>query len=364
MLPDTCYATSAVERNIVTEIINTFKKETDNWFNVARNAATSLFYLCISLEIVYLGIKSVLSQDEMKDILKSFVFSLLAASFFMAVINNYQEWTGMIIGGLESFGGDMANIKGKSDNPFQLGLDIITIINDQVSDLGWEEMGIIIAMYLASFILIICFSLITARIIVIKCEAIVATIAALIIIPFGATSFFREYAINTMRYVVAVAFKLFTMQLIIGVGFGFLAEIGTGFKAEMSDVGILIGFSIVLLTISNTIPETVASLINNASGGSGAGIMSSVRTVSSVVTAAASLGAGAAKGGVGLAKGLSAAKGIAQAEGASGFAGVAKGMGKAMMDARKQGQQNQNQNSMRSIMENRMAEINALRNGG
>jgi type IV secretion system protein TrbL len=49
-------------------------------------------------------------------------------------------------------------------------------------------------------------------VIVIKCEAMITMTAALIMVGFGASGLFRDFAVNILRYAFAVAFKLFVMQ--------------------------------------------------------------------------------------------------------------------------------------------------------
>ena len=49
--------------------------------------------------------------------------------------------------------------------------------------------------------------------------------ASSILIGLGATSFLREYAVNALRYVFAVAFKLMVMQLVMGVGINFITQL-------------------------------------------------------------------------------------------------------------------------------------------
>ena len=69
-----------------------------------------------------------------------------------------------------------------------------------------------------------CFALMTAQIVLIKCEAYIAMNAAVLLLGFGGSSLLKEYAINTMRYALSVAFKLFVMQLVLGIGMSFISD--------------------------------------------------------------------------------------------------------------------------------------------
>lgn len=97
-----------------------------------------------------------------------------------------------------------------------------------------------VALLLAALVVMVCFALISAQVVFIKCEAMIAMMAALILVSFGGSSFLKDYAVNALRYVLAVAFKLFVMQLVLGVGLAFIQDFDTS-TAELQDIFIVIG---------------------------------------------------------------------------------------------------------------------------
>jgi type IV secretion system protein TrbL len=315
------------DAGIVAEIVKTFYTEANSWFSIFQNVARNVFYWVAVLEIAYIGIRSVLGLADIKDTIKEFMLMLLAAGFFLAVINNYQEWSNMLIRGLYNTAGQVIPLQASSDNPFKTGLELLSVINQQVDGLSFmSDGGQIFALYIASFIVLVCFALITAQIIIIKCEAIIAVTASVILVAFGATKFLRDYAINTIRYIFSVAFKLFVLQLIIGVGFGFINRI-KNVEMDMNGIAVTIGFVVVLFAITRTLPDTVAGIINGAHTGSGGATMQS--------TTGAALGAlmGSAAGAYTGASAVKTSHELAKAEGASGFSNTAKSMGKNLLNA-------------------------------
>lgn len=330
-----------MDTSVISRIVQTFNDKTSAWMGKAQDYARTLFYWCFVLEIAYIGIRASISVADIKETLQNFVMAVLTAFFFLAVINNYEAWSYALIHGLQSAADTMSGLEKASDNPMKSGLEIASTILSKMS--MWSP-GQAVAFLLTGAFVVICFALITAQIIVIKCEALIAMLAACLLLGLGATKFFREYAINTIRYVFSVAFKLFTMQLILGIGYTFIDEIKVG-DADWATLFTVMGFSIVLLTLVKILPETVGGIISGSHAGSGGGLMKMVVT-------GAALAAGAAIGGAKGVQAVNNAKNVAQGEGAKGFAGVAKGMGSAMMSARHQA--GMNKTSMGGELKNRL----------
>ncbi len=176
---------------------------------------------------------------------------------------------------------------------------------------------------------------------------------AIILLPLGASSIFRENAINTVRYVLSVAFKLFALQLIIGIGFAFVDDLRS-VEADMMSIAVIVGFSVVLLAVSQVIPETVGGLISGTHTGSGTGLKGALGM-------AGAIGLGAVGGAVGGSLAVGRASQIAKAEGAKGIGGMAKGTFGALRSA--QHQANVRRTSMGTEIKDRLNTIKELKKG-
>ncbi len=350
-IPTLCFANA--DADIVTRIVNEFNTQTKSWYKVVQKFALNLFYFVVGFEIIRMGIMGLLTKPDLAEIVKKFTLTILAASFFLAVINNYQEWSAMLINGLYELAGAMTKLETQSSNPFIVGLELLKKINIRIDALDIDEVGLTIALYIASFIILVCFSLITANIIVIKCEAMIATTAALVLVPLGASELFREYGINTIRYILSVAFKLFVLQLIVGIGFDFIEQVKFT-TSTMSDISVVLGFVVVLLVISKSLPDTVGSIVNGSHVGSGGGLGGAMKAVGAVALGAVG---GAIAGGM---MGYRAGK-IARADGAKGIKGTAFGAVKAMYHANHQA--SVRRTSMGTELKDRLQTINDLSKG-
>ena len=272
--------------NIVSDIVTEFKEQTDKWYGKIQIVATNLFFLIILFEFLWTSTKAALQQMETKDYLINFTMIIVSGLFFLAIINNYQEWSQYIIFGLQKVAGNLTPTYTNEDNPFVVASKFFQIIEKQIEANGWGAVAMALGLLITGLIIGICFALITAKMIVIKCEVMIGLLAGMLLIPLGASQMFREYAINVIRYAVSVGFKLFTMQLIIAVGYGFMDKLVLGFEPKYYIMFICIAFSLILLCIVFTLPDTIASLVSSAHGSSG-NMLQALNTVANTVTATA-----------------------------------------------------------------------------
>lgn len=285
--------------------------------------AKQLFYWCAVLEVAWLGIKMSLGASDIRETIKNFCFVLLAAGFFLAIINNYHTWAWNLINGLKDIAGEVGNTTNSSDNPFKTGLDIAVLLFKKISI---TEVGMSIGYIATGLIILICFTLITAQIVFIKCECIIAMCASSILIGLGASSIMRNYAINVLRYIVSVAFKLMVMQIVIGVGMNFISELKSVNSIDMAQCLVSIGVAIVLYALVKQLPDTVAGIIQGSHVSSGQALTSTVMA----------MGAGLAGAGMAAGSGIAnigRAAQAAKAQGAEGVGGMVRGTASNLWNA-------------------------------
>lgn len=345
---------------IVSDIVTKFHNELSKYESVMLKYAKVLFYWCAVLEVAWLGIKMVLGTSDVRETIKNFCFVLLAAGFFLAVINNYHTWSWNVINGLKSIAGEATTIADASDRPFTVGLKLAQDIFRMGESINPAKF---IAYILAGMAILFCFALITLQIILIKCECIVAMCASSILLGLGATSFLRDYAINALRYVFAVAFKLMVMQLVMGVGINFIQQLETTEDMGWDQIGLTICFCVIFYCLVKTLPDVVAGIIQGSHVSTG-------NALTSTVTA---LGAGMM--GVGMAAGSGAANigraaQAAKAQGAQGVGGMLKGTAGNLWNATREASHNKGErqgsvaSSLRARIESARTEAAKSQNKG
>ncbi len=308
-----CYASTD---NVVYNILNKFSTKASAYGSALQIYAEKLFYWCLVLDVALLGVKISLKRDEIASALKQFVFMLLFAGFIFSVIKNYSVWSMNLINGLRT----LATGLGSPDitlDAFRIGANIVKQIIDMTS--AWSPVDSFGYLILGCVIMA-CFALMAAQVVLIKCEAFVAMNAAILLLGFGGSSLLREYAIGTMRYALSVAFKLFVLQLVLGIGLSFITEFETT-DAHVYDLLILIGASVVLLALVKTIPEVCAGIINGTHTGNGSALLS---TGAMVAGASAAVGATIGGGMVASSRAASSTKAAVDMAGYEGKTGLGK----------------------------------------
>jgi len=312
----------AADEDFVSRLVHEFYAKTSAWEPTLRKYALTVFRWLVILEVCFLGIKAALNRDQLGDILKQFVMLLLMAGFFLAVITYYKEWSWNLINGLGTIGRELTPGGYSSESPFLTGMQLVKLVLDKLSI--WSP-GNSVALLLAALVIIICFALISAQVVFIKCEAMIAMAAAVILVGFGGSAFLKDYAVNAIRYVLAVAFKLFVMQLVLGVGIAFIEGFSTS-TAELQDIFVVIGASVVLLALVKSLPDVCAGIINGSHVSSGAAL-----TASAAAVGGAAIGAMVA--GSNTIQNVKDAAKLANTDGASGL-GKAASMAKSLWGAR------------------------------
>lgn len=319
----------AANEDFVSTLVREFYNKTSDWEPTLKQYALIVFRWLVILEVCFLDIKAALNRDQIPDIFKQFIMLLLMAGFFLAVINDYQEWAWNLINGLGAIGRELTPGGYSSKSPFLTGMQLVKLVLDKLS--VWSP-GNSIALLIAALVIIVCFALISAVVVFIKVEAMVA-MAALLLVAFGGSSFLKDYAVNAIRYVLAVAFKLFVMQLVLGIGIAFIEGFSTS-TAELQDIFVVIGASVVLLALVKSLPDVCAGIINGSHVSSGAAL-----TASAAAVGGAALGTAVASSNT--IQNVKDASKVAGMEGATGLgkaASVAKSLWGVRQDAKTSGE--------------------------
>ena len=321
--------------------VSTFDKIAENFQEVSNNYtaklidyALALFKLFLLIDIALFGVKAVLNRSDIGDIIFQFCITMIFASFCFLAIKYYQDWTEFLLNKSQSIATAVGGGK-VTFSPLETGLDIL----DKVilaAPSGYTPAGATQALgyLILGGVIMICFALMAARMLVILCESYIAMSAAVILLGFGGSSMTKDYAINTMRYAVSVAFKLFTIRLLLGVGLAFINGLGVFNKIDIPGMFMILASAVVLLVLINTLPETVAGIINGSHVGGGVGLKAAASTIYSAGAAAATVGAKTVGGVANAAATVSRAAKIANLQGHGGFGGAGSQLWKSYQEAR------------------------------
>ncbi|MCL2029800.1 MAG: P-type conjugative transfer protein TrbL [Deltaproteobacteria bacterium] len=326
------------QANIGTSLLDRFVAQTDGWWGILRGYALYLFTLTLIIEVCLFGIRVALQQSNIAEILGQFVTLMLFAGFIAAVIMNYQEWaTGIAIRGLRPLVGQLTANTVDAGYPVAMASAVMEKIIPVMDNAGIRDFGEVYLFVSCMLVIMVVFILISALVILTTCEFYIIANVGVLLIGLGGSKIFKDYAVNVMRYILAVAVKLFVLQVIVNIGFAIIsltdldATVGSTLKSiKFVDLFFLIGKAIILLALAKSLPDTCAGIINGSAIGGGNPLAQMVQTAGTMTAAAVASGAGAAYGA---AQGTKAAYTISKEEGAVGLGETLGGMARAARTA-------------------------------
>ena len=266
--PRACAA--EVANNSLDKIVTLYRDKASSWETALRNYALTLFFLLAAIEFAVSAIRLALRGCDASEWLAELVNQVLFLGFFLALLNNSSAWAKAIVDSFRSAANQAAISSGGSSNLapsdiFDTGLGIASKVADQTSLFSpASSLGLIVC----ALVILICFALIAAFLIVSLVESYVVISAGVLLMGFGGSRFTKDYAVRTMTYAVSVGAKLFVLQLLIALGQQIFQTLSQSFEAKTTDIFVVVGSAVVMLALVKIIPEMIQALINGASVGS------------------------------------------------------------------------------------------------
>lgn len=301
------------------KIAEKFQDVGTEYITKLKDYAFGIFKIFILIDVGIFGLRAALNRSEISEIISQFLMMLVFATFCVVAIKYYPDWTGFLLDKSRTIAGAV-NGGHVEFTPIDTGWEILTRIIDATPSLFVTAGSAIkaLCLFLLGGIIMVCFCLMGASMLVVLCESYIAMSAAVLLLGFGGSSMVKDYAINTMRYAVSVAFKLFVIRLLMGVGMELINELSTFEKVTFENLFPILISAIVFLVLIRALPETVAGIINGSHTGSGVGLGSAVRGIATVAAGTASAGVGAVAGAASVAQTVSRAQKIASINGHGG----------------------------------------------
>jgi type IV secretion system protein TrbL len=259
-----------------------------------------LFWLLATIEFVWAGLRLALRGADFGEWVAEVVNQILFIGFFLTLLMHSSEWAGAIVhsfrqaaDGASAAAGGTVGIS--PSNIFDVGVQLSNQVLGQVS--AWSP-GASVGLVIAALVIIICFALIAAFMVLALVESYVVISAGVLLMGFGGSRWTSDYALKIIVYAVSVGAKLFVLQLLVGLGENMIQGWTVNFTTDNTHIFLTVGSAIVMLALTKSVPELVQGLINGASVSQGTALTGAAAAVGGAVAGAASqaLGAGAAVG--------------------------------------------------------------------
>jgi type IV secretion system protein TrbL len=271
--PDAIAAEPAT--NSFDSIINLYRQNAAKWEATLANYALTLFWILVAIDLTLTAIRLAVKAAEFGEWASELVSQILFIGFFFALLKNAPVWASAIVNSFRTAASQAVVASGGTSliapsDVFSVGLALASKLYESAS---WFQPQQSFVMFLFGLVLIVCFAIIAALLIVALVESYIVISAGVLFMGFGGSKLTKDFAVKILVYAVSVGAKLFVMQLLIGLGQQVFNSLAANFETSSVDVLVVIGSAIVMLALTWFLPQLIQGMINGtAIGGNPAGV--------------------------------------------------------------------------------------------
>jgi type IV secretion system protein TrbL len=261
--------------NSLDSIINLYRQNAAKWESTLANYAQTLFWILVAIDLTLTGIRLAAKGAEFGEWASELVNQILFIGFFFALLKNAPVWASAIVNSFRTAASQAVVASGGTSliapsDVFSVGLALARKLHESAS---WFQPHQSFVMFLFGLVLIVCFAIIAALLIVALVESYIVISAGVLFMGFGGSKLTKDFAIKILVYAVSVGAKLFVMQLLIGLGQQVFNALAANFETNSVDVLVVIGSAIVMLALTWFLPHLIQGMINGtAMGGNPASV--------------------------------------------------------------------------------------------
>jgi type IV secretion system protein TrbL len=307
-----------VSAQIIDTVVTRFRTTLAGYEGGLQAIARNTFAILAGIQFFWAMAKLALKRPDFGEIVAEVVNQFLFLGFFFFMLTTATTWGPAIIRGFVQAGTNVGAVAMAPGSVFAAGVDLAVAAMSQVRVLHPEDA---IGLIICALVILICFSWITAAMVIALVQSYFMLSAGVLFMALGATHWTNQIAVSVIRTVLGIGAKLFALQLITAIGTAFIQQWVAQFNGDTAvsqNMMIEIGQSIVLLAVTQTIPAELERMVAG----------------SSLAGAGALAGAAAELGGAAAALSMATAKLATSVAGAGAVMGAANQLAGAQMDAR------------------------------
>lgn len=264
---------------ILNHITQHYYEATSGWYSHLFPIAHRLFAMLAIIEIAWSGIMWTLQRD-VNGLCTDFLKKILAIGFAYALLLNAHQWIPDIIKSFMKAGATAAHVQHLHPSDIlDQGITIASIMFDALFHLGVisHPLAAIVGIF-SAFIIVLCFAIIAAQLIITLIEAYIVIGAGTLLLGFGASRWSAKFTTNYLSYAFSVGVKLFVLYLILGVGASISSQWQSLLTLQLADgfapIFEIIAGSLVFVFLTWSIPAKAESLLNGSVNATLAGFAS------------------------------------------------------------------------------------------
>lgn len=271
-------------------VTGTFLDTVNSYAEPIKRAATRLFWLLLSLSIVWIGCKRIFMPDNIQDLTAVFLRLVVVTGVFLFLLQNGAKIGGDIIDSLISLTDDRRI--GPAEM-FDLTANLFVRFTDLISNADLSILGSLM-LSIPCWVFFYFMTKVIVRFTVLYLTAYSLCVCGIFVLGFGSFAATRNIAVNYLRGIIASALQLMTTILICNAGHAILIKLAEQYETmertvQIQDCIAILFSGMFILGLVETLPEVVGALMATGANAHAPlpryGVGQSVRYVSSGIKA-------------------------------------------------------------------------------
>lgn len=284
----------AASTSDIDTFITAYQKATEAWEPIIHKLTLGLFWGLVTISFTWSSIQIALRGGGIVDLTADLVTRVMTVGVCVWLLDNAADLARVLLNSFQTIGTQVSGgvVKFSPGNIVQLGMNIV---------LGsWNAIGLMdpvgsAMIAIAGIIILLCFALMALEMTVLIVTAYVTVSGGIAMMGFLGSEWTREHAMNYFTAVLGVALKMFIMQLIFSLGYGFIHDMVTALpdNAKDSQLLSLLVMCVVFYGLMKEIPGMAVSLASGRFTHNGGGLVQAAKDIAETAAKMA-MGAGAA----------------------------------------------------------------------
>lgn len=299
LLPSISFAAEVPQDNSLDHIIQVYRDATQVWEPVIHDLTMGLFWGLVTISFTWSSMQIALKGGGLVDVIADLTTRVLTVGVAVWLINSAPDLARVLIQSFQEVGKRLSGgaVEFSPSNVVELAINIMSRVFEKAS--AWE-LAETIMLFFSALIILVCFALIAMEMMILIITAYITVSGGIVMMGFLGSEWTRENAMNYFTAVLGIAVKMFVMQLIFILGYGFINDWTSGMTEDSKDTEYLalLVVSIVFYGLIREIPQLAASLASGrftmAGGGMQAAVGAAAGMAAGAALAATGMGAAAA----------------------------------------------------------------------
>ena len=275
---------------VLDTIVQQFQAQSAGWTATLAGLAQQTFLILATIELAWAGFRLAFRAADLSEWLAEIVNQILFLGFFALMLRNAATWGTIIV---ESFRQAGRAAGGTAVDPSQVFTSGVAIAQKVTNEMSFWSPSASAALLIASLVIIGCFALIAAGMVVTLVQSYIVIAGAVINMAFGGSRWTKDIAVATIRYTLSVGAKLMMLQLLVSIGQNLITQWAEQFTiVTNSGLLIIIGSSVVMVCLVKYVPDEFQRIVGGASISSGSALIGSGAMVGAGVAGVAAAAAG------------------------------------------------------------------------